>query len=170
MEQGELEPFIANHFGDTHTLTVPRRTFMQLGGYPVGHAVCEDVNFLIRLCARSTRVGVVCEPMAAYVIHSGSATRADPLRSQQSTVAALLALRAQLAGAPPFARRGYRARLSRARLNLAYALLRRRQRARAVAVVATSFIEAPGWETLRNLASILRGTVQRTPMPGDGPA
>ena len=124
-----MEAFIANHFGDTHTLTVPRSTFLELGGYPVGRAVCEDVNFLIRLCARSARIGVVCEPMAAYVIHPESATRSDPLRSQRLTVEALLPLRAALAGAPPFVRKGYRKRLSRARLNLAYALLRHHRRA-----------------------------------------
>ena len=55
MELEEMAPFIENHFGDTHTLTVPRRTFMALGGYPIGRAVCEDVNFLIRLCAVSSR-------------------------------------------------------------------------------------------------------------------
>ena len=63
MDQDEMEPFVENHFGDTHTLTVPRQTFLALGGYPAGRAVCEDVNLLIRLCARSRRVGVICEPV-----------------------------------------------------------------------------------------------------------
>jgi GT2 family glycosyltransferase len=161
METQELEAFIADHFGDTHTLTVPRRTFVELGGYPAGHAVCEDVNLLIRLCARSARIGVICEPMAAYAIHAHSATRSDPLRSQRLTVEALLPLRAALANAPPFARSGYRKRLCRARLDLAYALLRRGERSRAVAAVATSLVESPGWTSVRNVASIFKGTVQR---------
>jgi hypothetical protein len=158
----ELEAFIADHFGDTHTLTMPRLTFMELGGYPAGHAVCEDVNLLIRICARSARVGVVCHPMAAYVIHPRSATRSDPLRSQRLTVEALLPLRSALVGAPAFARRGYRQRLCRARSNLAYALLRNRQRGRSVAVAAVSLVETPGWRSMRNLISVLRGTMQGT--------
>ena len=28
MELDELAPFVENHFGDTHTLSVPRRTFL----------------------------------------------------------------------------------------------------------------------------------------------
>ena len=139
MGPAEMESFIADHFGDTHTLTVPRSTFLHLGGYPLGRAVCEDVNFLIRLCAISARVGVVCEPMAVYLIHSGSATRSDPLRAQRLTVEALIPLRDALADAPRFVQRGYRQRLSRARLNLAYALLRYRHRVEAVTVAATSF-------------------------------
>jgi GT2 family glycosyltransferase len=156
----ELEVFIGDHFGDTHTLTMRRRDFVELGGYPVGQAVCEDVNLLIRLCARSRRIGVICEPMAAYVIHPNSATRSNPLRSQRLTVEALLPLRSALSGAPRFARRGYRHRLCRARINLAYALLRNRQRGRSIAVAAKALVEAPGWRSMRNLLSILRGTIQ----------
>src|SRR5439155_203270 len=32
MEASEMAAFIENHFGDTHTLSVPRRTFVELGG------------------------------------------------------------------------------------------------------------------------------------------
>ena len=77
MNADEFEEFCADHFGDTHTLSVPRQTFLELGGYPLGYKVCEDVHFLIRLCARSRRAGVVCQPMGAYLIHDRSATRAD---------------------------------------------------------------------------------------------
>jgi hypothetical protein len=119
MEGGEFASFIEEHFGDTHTLSVPRRTLLELGGYPVGQAVCEDVALLIRLCARSRRAGVVCEPMGVYLIHDASATRRDPLRAQQLTVQTLLALKDELAAAPAPVRRGYAARLRRARLNLA---------------------------------------------------
>jgi len=161
MELDEMAPFIENHFGDTHTLTVPRRTFLALGGYPRGRAVCEDVNFLIRLCARSQRVGVICEPMGVYLIHPASATRHDPLRSQQLTVDALRPLKAELAGAPAVVRRGYRGRLRRARLNLAYALLRRHRRLEAIGSVLPSVIGNPGIATVRDLASIARGCIQR---------
>ena len=159
MESADFEAFIEDHFGDTHTLTVPRQTFLRLGGYPLGRAVCEDVNFLIRLCAISSRVGVVCEPMAVYLIHPNSATRADPLRSQRLTVEALLPLRDALRAAPAPVRRGYRGRLRRARLNLAYALLRRGARTEAIAAAWQSLAENPGAATLRNFASIVKGAV-----------
>lgn len=161
MELNEMASFIENQFGDTHTLTVPRRTFIALGGYPLGRAVCEDVNFLIRLCARSQRVGVICEPMGVYLIHQESATRRDPLRSQLLTLEALLPLEAEIAGAPRVVRRGFRGRLRRARLNLAYALLRRHRRLEAIGAVLPSVVGNPGIRVVRDLASVLRGCVQR---------
>ena len=160
MEAQDMTSFIENHFGDTHTLSVPRQTFLSLGGYPVGKRVCEDVNFLIRLCARSRRVGVVCEPMGVYLIHEQSATRTDPLRSQELTVEALLPLAALLASSSSAVRLGYRRRVRRARLNLAYALVRRRMRMQALRAVITSFADDPGMTTLRDVASIARGCLQ----------
>ena len=156
----EMAPFIENHFGDTHTLTVPRRTFLALGGYPLGRAVCEDVNFLIRLCARSRRVGVICEPMGVYLIHPGSATRIDPLRAQRLTVDALLPLKAELADAARVIRQGYRGRLRRARLNLSYALLRQGKGVRAIGAVLASLLENPGLSTLRDVVSVALGALQ----------
>ena len=133
MEGEVLGDFIGAHFGDTHTLTVPRATFLALGGYPTGFAVCEDVNFLIRLCARSRRVGVVCAPTAAYRIHGNSATRSDPLRAQQQTLLALKALVPQLKQSRPAIRRGLRDAIGHARLDLAQCLLRMGRRREAVA-------------------------------------
>lgn len=159
MEGDELEPFVENHFGDTHTLSIPRRTFTRLGGYPVGQAVCEDVAFLIRLCAMSRRVGVICEPMGVYLIRPDSATRSDPLRSQRLTVQALLALKKTLTGAPPAVKRGYRGGLRRARLNLAYALLKRGRGGEAIGAVVASLLEHRGLAALRDLASIARGAL-----------
>lgn len=157
MEAGEMAPFVENHFGDTHTLSVPRRTFLDFGGYPEGRTVCEDVNLLIRLCAKSRRVGVVCEPMGAYIIHPHSATRTDPLRSQRVTVETLLPLRAELKDAPAVIRKGFRGRMRRARLNLAYALLRRRSRIRALGAVIASLAEYPSLATLRDVGSVALG-------------
>lgn len=157
MEEGEISLYIENHFGDTHTLSVPRKTFLELGGYPVGRRVCEDVNFLIRLCAQSKRIGVVCEPMAVYFIHSNSVTRSDPLRAQQLTVEALLPLKDILANAPALIKRGWRGRLRRARLNLAYVLLRQGRQGEAIRAVLPSLVTSPGFTTLRDLFSVMRG-------------
>ena len=115
---------------------------------------------LSKLCARSARVGVICEPLGVYLIHPQSATRSDPLRAQRLTVEALLPLRDILGQAPRPVVLGYRGRLRRARLNLGYALLRRGLRAEAVAVALKSLAEDPGAKTLRDFASIARGIVQ----------
>lgn len=161
MGEEDMESFVGNHFGDTHTLSVPRCTFMRLGGYPLGVAVCEDVNFLIRLCAVSNRVGVVCEPLGVYSIRPDSATRADPLRSQRLTVQALLPLKKGLASAPLAVRKGYQARLRRARLNLAYVLLKQGRRIQAMGAILASCIENPGIRALRDLASVTLGAARR---------
>ena len=160
MGDDEMAMFVENHFGDTHTLSIRRCTFESLGGYPVGRAVCEDVDLLIRLCARSKRVGVICKPMAAYLIHPNSATRTDPLKAQRFTVETLLALAGAMRGAPTPVRKGLRGRLRRARLNLAYALVKRRRRVEAMTTVLTSLVDTPGIKTLRGFASIAIGCVQ----------
>jgi hypothetical protein len=158
MDGEVLGEFVAQHFGDTHTLTVRRATFLELGGYPTGFAVCEDVNFLIRLCARSTRVGVVCAAMAAYRIHGQSATRSNPLRAQRQTVAALKTLVPQLGGAPPYIRRGLRAAIAHARMDLAMCLLRLGKRAEAVAVVLPllGHFNVPA---IRTVLSVVKGAL-----------
>ena len=157
MEGAEFEAFVADHFGDTHTLSLPRATFLELGGYPPGFKVCEDVHLLTRLVARSRRAGVICEPLAVYLIHSASATRADPVRAQFENVRTLIALGEQAASWPAAVRRGYAARLRQARLNLGYALVKSGRRMEAVRAVMPSLIESPSIASVRNLLSILRG-------------
>lgn len=156
MEGEDFAPFVAQHFGDTHTLSLPRKTFLELGGYPVGIAVCEDVNLLIRLCARSRRAGVICEPMAAYYIHDQSATRGDPLRAQRQTLQALLPLVDQLAD-HDVVRRGLRGAIRHARLDLAYTLSRQGQRGAALQAVLPLLVTDPGLRSARDVLSIVRG-------------
>ncbi|CAH1087182.1 glycosyltransferase family 2 protein [Candidatus Nitrotoga sp. 1052] len=157
MQGCEFEAFVADHFGDTHTLSVPLATFLALGGYPLGFEVCEDVHFLTRLVARSRRVGVVCAPLGVYFIHSASATRADPVRAQFENVRTLIALGEQVANLPAVVRRGYTTRLRQARLNLGYALSKTGNRTDAIRAVLPSLIEAPSLGSVRNLFSILKG-------------
>ncbi len=157
MEAGEFEAFVADHFGDTHTLSVPRETFLRLGGYPAGFRVCEDVHFLTRLCAVSQRAGVVCRPLGVYLIHVASATRANPLQAQRYNVQTLLDLKQFARGFPGPVRRGVLIRLRSGRLNLGYALVRAGRRREAIGAVLPSLLETPGWVAFRNLASILKG-------------
>jgi len=157
MTAEEFEPFVADHFGDTHTLSVPRASFLALGGYPTGYRVCEDVFFLVRLCAVSHRIGVVCAPMAAYLIHDASATRKDPLRAQFDNVRTLVDMDRAAVTFPPPVRRGVRTRLAAGRLNLAYALARSGRRGAAMRAVLPSLWENPGAASLKNLLSMVRG-------------
>ena len=157
MESQEIGPFVADHFGDIHTLSIPWETFHELGGFPPGFKVCEDVHFLIRLCAVSNRVGVVCRPMAAYLIHGASATRSDPLKAQQYNVQTLLDLKHLARGFSAPVQRGVMARLRNGRLNLGYALVKSGRRRDAIGAVLPSLIETPGWASFRNVLSILKG-------------
>lgn len=157
MNAEEFEPFVADHFGDTHTLSVPRDTFLKLGGYPTGYRVCEDVFFLVRLCACSRRVGVVCQPLAAYVIHEASATRSNPLQAQFDNVRTLVDMATESPLYPQPVARGVRSRLARGRLNLAYALVRTGRRGAACQAILPNLWNRPGLTSLREFASILRG-------------
>lgn len=157
MTEADLEAFVAEHFGDTHTLSVPRATFLALGGYPTGYRVCEDVFFLVKLCATSKNIGVACSPLGAYLIHSVSATRRDPLQAQLDNVRTLRAMADWAVRAPPAVANGVRARLAQGRLNLAYAQLRAGRRGDALRAVAPSLWESPGKATLRNVLSVMRG-------------
>jgi GT2 family glycosyltransferase len=157
MESQEIGSFVADHFGDIHTLSVPREKFHELGGYPPGFRVCEDVHFLTRLCAVSSRVGVICRPMGAYLIHGSSATRSDPLKAQEYNVQTLLDLKHLARDFSAPVQRGVMARLRNGRLNLGYALVKSGRRRDAIGAVLPSLIESPGWASLRNVVSILKG-------------
>lgn len=157
MEMKEIGIYVADHFGDIHTLSVPRKTFRVLGGFPSGFKVCEDVHFLSRLCAVSHRVGVICQPLGVYLIHGYSATRADPLKAQEYNVQALLDLKRLKSDFPEPVKHGVMARLRNGRLNLGYALVRAGRRREALAAVLPSVVETPGWTSFRNILSILKG-------------
>ena len=157
MELQEIEGFVAEHFGDMHTLSVPRNTFQALGGFPPGFKVCEDVHFLTRLCAVSGRVGVICRPLAVYLIHGSSATRSDPLIAQEYNLQTLLDLKNHASDFPAAVERGVMARLRAGRLNLGYALARSGRRREAIAAVLPSLLETPGWTSFRNVLSVLKG-------------
>lgn len=157
LEAPDFEAFVARHFGDTHTLSVPRETFLALGGYPLGFRVCEDVHLLTRLVAGATRIGVICKPLAAYVVHSASVTRRDPVAAQRENVRTLCDLTRVARDFPRGVRCGVSQRLQGARADLAHALLRQGQRVEALSVALQSLVQTPGWLPLRTLLGILRG-------------
>lgn len=153
----EIAAYVADHFGDTHTLSVPRARFVGLGGYPSGFKVCEDVHFLTRLVAGSRRIGVVCRNLGVYLIHAGSATRRDPVAAQQENVRTLTDLRRLARNFPAPVKRGVEARMRAARFNLGCALVRRGRRIAAARAVLPALAESPGWQGVRDVLSMLRG-------------
>lgn len=160
MTDEDMACFVEEHFGDTPTLSLPRRTFLALGGYPTGFRVSEDVHLLIRLVARSRRIGVVCQSLAVYCVHGESATRRDPVDSQRQTVMALQSLRNDLRHEAPFLLAGLDRGIQRARRDFATALLRQGSRLKALQAVLPSFFERPGWGSLRDVLSVARGLKQ----------
>lgn len=156
MERGEFEAFVADHFGDTHTLSVSRELFLRAGGYPLGFKVCEDVHLLARIVALSSRAGVICRPIGVYLIHGASATRRDPVTAQRENVRTLLDLKLRAKAFPPGVRRGVMRRLRNGRLNLGYALAKQGQRWLAARAVLPSLLETPGPASVRNLIAVLR--------------
>lgn len=156
--QGELiNRFVEQHFGDTHTLSVRKKTFLQLGGYPVGVAVCEDVHFLIRLCAISHKIGVVTIPLAAYFIHQSSATRSNPLRAQLQSVDSLVRLKKDIKTDSPWLFSGLLGAIRHARLDLAYTLIKMNKRIASIKAVMPLFFENPGIKSIRDVLSIVKG-------------
>ncbi len=155
---GEIAAFVADHFGDTHTLSVPRARFVEVGGYPTGYKVCEDVHLLTRLVAKSRRIGVVCASLGVYVIHGGSATRRDPVAAQRENVRTLTDLARLAENFPAPVRTGVAARMRSARYNLGCALAKRGQRLAAARAVLPSLIETPGWRSVRDVLSMLKGS------------
>jgi glycosyltransferase involved in cell wall biosynthesis len=153
----EIAAFVADHFGDTHTLSVPRARFIELGGYPTGYKVCEDVHFLTRLVAKSRRTGVTCQSLGVYVIHGGSATRRDPVTAQRENVRTLTDLERLARHFPTPVRRGVKRRMQNARYNLGCALSRSGQHVAAVNAVLPTLAARPGWQSLRDVLSMIRG-------------
>lgn len=154
MEVDLIGEYVSAHFGDMPTLSLKRSTFLKLGGFPTDYAICEDMHFVIRLCTQSKRVGVICRPLAAYVIHDASATRSDPLRAQQQSVAALQSLKSELINAPQPIRLGWARALHGAKMDYAVALLRIGNKRSAMRVIVGSYLEQPSWRRLRDLLSV----------------
>lgn len=155
--QEALGRFIAEQFSDTRTLTLPRRIFLELGGFPEDMKICEDLTFLIRLCARSRRAGVVCAASAVYSVHDTGLIRSDRYRAQSETVRALRALSGEIGVAPDYIRSAWTDLVKKAYLNLAYFLAKSGHKAQAVKVLVCSFVFRPRLIDIKSLGSILKG-------------
>lgn len=157
IEGAALGRFIAEQFSDTRMLTLPRSTFLELGGFSLDLRICEDVVFLLRLCARSQRAGVSCPAGAVYLVHDDGLIRSDRLRAQTETVRALRRQAAAMEAAPLSIREAWKQLVKSAYLNLAYYLAKHGQRSEAMVNMARSFMFSPAIADVRNMLSIARG-------------
>ena len=157
IEGAALGRYIAEQFSDTRMLTVPRAKFIELGGFPLELNICEDVVFLLRLCAHSHRVGVSCEAGAVYLVHDGGLIRSDRLRAQTETVRALRSQAVAMKSAPLPIVAAWRQLVKTAYLNLAYYLVKHDRRGAALLSLARSFAFHPAPADLKHLFSIVRG-------------
>ena len=157
IEGATLGRYIAEQFSDTRMLTLPRATFIELGGFPLELKICEDVVFLLRLCARSRRAGVSCEAGAVYSVHDAGLIRSDRMRAQTETVRALRSQATAMETAPPPIRAAWQRLVKSAYLNLAYYLAKRGARGAALLNLARSFVFHPAPADMKHLFSVLRG-------------
>lgn len=157
LREPELVEFISAQFSDLRTLSLPRHTFLASGGFATDLMICEDVVFLLRLCARSRRVGVSCRPLAAYVVHAHGLIRSDRFRAQTETIRALRTLREEAKQFPAPLRDAWRSLVKKAYLNLAFYHAKKGERGRAAASVARSLQFHPTLGDLKTMVSVLRG-------------
>ncbi len=156
LEGKEIGGFIADQFSDTRCLTLPKTTFLTLGGFPLDLRICEDVVFMLRLCARSHRIGVTCQSLAVYTVHDTGLIRSDRLRAQTETVRALLTLSREMPTAPPPVFKAWKQLVKRAYRNLALHNARNGQPMAAIRSALDGFRFQPALNDLRFLLSLLR--------------
>lgn len=157
IEDEALGRYIVEQFSDTRMLTLPRATFLELGGFPLELKICEDVVFLLRLCVRSRRAGVSNAPGAVYSVHDAGLIRSDRLRAQTESVRALRGQADRMAQAPAAIRGAWQQMVKGAYLDLAYFLAKQGQRGAAVRSLLRSFAFHPEAADLRRLLSVARG-------------
>lgn len=157
IEGAALGRYITEQFSDTRMLTLPRATFLSLGGFPVEFRICEDVVFLLHLCAHSRRAGVSCAAGAVYFVHGDGLIRSNRLRAQTETVRALRSQAVAMKASPLPIRTAWKQLVKSAYLNLAYFHAKQDQRGKAVLSLARSFMFNASPADVRNLISVLRG-------------
>lgn len=156
IDNEDIGRFISDQFSDTRCLSLPRTTFMALGGFPEDLRICEDVAFMLRLCARSRRAAVACQSLATYSVHDQGLIRSNRERAQRETVRALRTLAAEMAGAPVPVREAWKTLLKNALRNLAVYNFRQGERGRAISSAVQACGIRPGFADLRFLLSVLR--------------
>ncbi|MBS3955292.1 MAG: glycosyltransferase [Methylomicrobium sp.] len=157
LDKAGLGSLIPSYFGHTTTFTLPRKTFMDLGGYSESFSIGEDLHLLIRLCARSNRVGVVCKPMAFYCIHDNGLMRSIGVQSQSKAVDTLLSLKQEMYKAAPPIKEGFLKVLLNHRYDWSVSLLKKGNYFGALKVFLPSLFECPSFKSFKMLLSLMKG-------------
>jgi glycosyltransferase involved in cell wall biosynthesis len=157
--EGEaIGEFIAQQFSDTRCLSLPRKTFLNLSGFPADLRICEDLVFLIRLCIGSRRVGIVSSSLAVYLVHEQGLIRSNRLRAQLETVRALHTLEVEMSSAPISVRLAWQGLIKDAYRNLAYYLAKQGRKREALTGLMKSMRFLPSWRDGRDILSVLKGS------------
>ena len=157
IEGADIGRFIANQFSDTRSLTLPRTTFLELGGFPLDQRIGEDLMFMLRLCAQSQCIGVACQSLSVYAVHDAGLIRSDLLHAQQETIRALHTLESEMSVAPAPVYQAWRQLLKGAYRNLALHRVRSGRRGAALRSALDGFRFSPTWSDVRFMLSLLRG-------------
>jgi len=153
----DFEDLAADGFMEIRTISIPRQTFVGLGGFPAGHKIGEDLHLFLRLLANSRKAGVVMRSLATYHIYPTSAMRKNPVQAAQNFVQSVESLHLELTNAPSPVLNGYLAKRHAVRLSLAYAYLRAQRKPAAVGTMLKSFFQLPNARTFRDILSVARG-------------
>jgi glycosyltransferase involved in cell wall biosynthesis len=157
IEAEQIGGYIMEQFSDTRTLSLPRSKFIELDGFSAELRICEDVVFLLRMCSKSSRAGVVCAPGAVYLVHDQGLIRSNRLRAQTETIRALMTLKNEMAVSPPHILESWRFLVKESYNNLGYFLAKNGRRIEAVMSIFRSMFFSPKFNDVRVIASILRG-------------
>lgn len=156
IDRKEIGSFISDQFSDTRCLTLPKTIFLALGGFPLELRICEDVVFMLRLCASSQRAGIACQSLAVYTVHDAGLIRSDRMRAQTETVRALLTLSQEMPTAPPQVFSAWKQLVKHAYRNLAVHLARNGNQIKALLSAIEGFLFQPDLSDLRFFLSLLR--------------
>lgn len=157
LRASDFESLIADGYLEIRTISLRRKTFIKLGGFPEDLKIGEDFFFFIQLLIISEAVGVVMESLAIYYIYDSSVLRKDPLFAQVEFVRSLESLADQMMTAPSPIFHGWKRKYRSARLSLAYAHLRGGHRFSALSAVFPNKISLFSPLLLKDLISIARG-------------
>jgi glycosyltransferase involved in cell wall biosynthesis len=155
--ENNFEDLICGGFMEIRTISVPRVTFLDLGGFPVGHKVGEDLHFFVRLIANSSKVGVVPKILAIYHIYPTSALRRNPVQAAEDFLSSIESLNHELGNFSNAVRNGYRKKRHLIRVMLAHAYLRNNRKPQAISVMFKSFLQLPRLNTFKDFLSVVRG-------------
>lgn len=163
IEQADFEDLIGDGFMEIRTISIPRATFLRLGGFPVEHKIGEDLHLFIRLLAASRKGGMVPRVVSYYYIYPTSTLRKDPISAASRFVTAMESLAPLLRGAAAPVRRGYRAKRHVVRMRAAMLLLRADRHAEATRTILPSFYDTWSLRAMRDAVSIARGLPKPRP-------